>query len=78
MSATLNIFIEGKVTEFREISQGVNFRVRIRVQAGKSTSDSILWYRWIKRALDYATTEAGHSGNFTIYIFKNYQQSLIN
>jgi len=61
MEATLNTFIEAKVIQFKQISQGVNFKVRIRVMAGKSTTDPILWYRWIKRAIDFSTIEAGHS-----------------
>ena len=63
MMATLSIFIESKVIQFKQIPQGVNFKVRIRIQAGKSTSDAILWYRWVKRAIDFSITEAGHAGN---------------
>merc|ERR1712046_208658 len=58
MESTLNTFIEAKILQFTEIPQGVHFHIRIRIQAGKSTSDSVLWYRWVKRAIDFSITEA--------------------
>ena len=51
-----------KVIKFNYMARGVSFKMRIRLKKdlnGETNSDHILWYRWIKRAIDFS----GDAGN---------------
>ena len=36
------------------MARGVTFKMRIRVKYEEAKSDNIIWYRWIKRAIDFS------------------------
>ena len=36
------------------MARGVSFKMRIRVKYEEAKSDNIIWYRWIKRAIDFS------------------------
>ena len=39
----------------------IHFLPIVRLQYKKATTDPVLWYRWVKRAVDYSIIEAGHA-----------------
>ena len=52
------------------MARGVSFKMRIRLKKdlnGETKSDQILWYRWIKRAIDYSG-DGNQPGGRKIYI----------
>ena len=36
------------------MARGVSFKMRIRVKYEEAKSNNIIWYRWIKRAIDFS------------------------
>ena len=42
------------LSKFNYMARGVSFKMRIRVKYEEAKSDNIIWYRWIKRAIDFS------------------------
>ena len=42
------------LNKFNYMARGVSFKMRIRVKYEEAKSDNIIWYRWIKRAIDFS------------------------
>ena len=55
------------------MARGVSFKMRIRVKYEEAKSDNIIWYRWIKRAIDFSgeaanAQEGGRKVLLTIFL----------
>ena len=65
------------LSKFNYMARGVSFKMRIRVKYEEAKSDNIIWYRWIKRAIDFSgeaanAQEGGRKVLLTIFLTKVY------
>ena len=61
LNSTLNTFVEARVTEFSPRTKGIAFRTTVKLQEGRAGWDQQIWFRWVKRAVDYASIESGRA-----------------
>jgi len=61
LNSTLNTFVEAQVKDFSPRTKGIAFRTTVKLQEGRAGWDQQIWFRWVKRAVDYASIESGRA-----------------